>query len=598
MATPGPWNVYTTVKLPAEPSPREFDPEFILILSGTVGAGAAPAGVLPAPIAKALYFNVMDYGARGDGITNDYAACQAAATAVSTAGGGVLYIPAGTYLLSQDLLIYSNTYVLGAGRATILKAKASTTTNPLTVSGVSHVIISDLQIDGNKANVTQLTTPYTLLQGIYITNSDDVTVERCYIHDCLAAGIMANGNVTNIFFHKNRLLNCGDNQIYVRAKNVSPYTACAKGTISGNICSGGSYSGIQILGSSYYAITGNTCYSNGPTAGQGDGIGVEGASHVVIAGNVCFSNGVQGIQSRFTNEVGTTQKSSHISITGNECYNNTNAGGDNGGIGVNDSDDVLVSANLVYSNTFGINVNAGSGMGVTNCTLMNNKVRGNADSGIRITAATSGQIYNLINNESADNAADACYSNSRMTVLGGIYKGSTGSGHFGLHLDTGADNTIIDGVNVYDNADNGVHVSGAVTIEVRNSIFDNTGTVQPRAVYEASGGPTRLTNNRIRSQNVEPFHFSNGSSLAKGNDITVNGYLDTNSGSATVTSGQTSVNVTHNLYVTPTRIEITPTTDTLGQRFWVSAKGTTTFTITANTAPGSNVLFDWRAWTS
>ncbi len=150
MATPGPWNIYTTVKLPAEPSPREFDPEFILILSGTVGAGAAPAGVLPAPIAKALYFNVMDYGARGDGITNDYAACQAAATAVNTAGGGVLYIPAGTYLLSQDLLIYSNTYVLGAGRATILKAKASTTTNPLTVSGVSHVIISDLQIYGNK----------------------------------------------------------------------------------------------------------------------------------------------------------------------------------------------------------------------------------------------------------------------------------------------------------------------------------------------------------------------------------------------------------------------------------------------------------------
>src|SRR6266702_8971219 len=32
MATKGDWWVYTTVKLPAEPSPREFDPELIEIL--------------------------------------------------------------------------------------------------------------------------------------------------------------------------------------------------------------------------------------------------------------------------------------------------------------------------------------------------------------------------------------------------------------------------------------------------------------------------------------------------------------------------------------------------------------------------------------
>src|SRR6184192_513110 len=62
MATAGPWWIYTTAKLPSEPSPREFDPELILILPGTVGAGAAPAGVLPAPIAKAIFFNATDYG--------------------------------------------------------------------------------------------------------------------------------------------------------------------------------------------------------------------------------------------------------------------------------------------------------------------------------------------------------------------------------------------------------------------------------------------------------------------------------------------------------------------------------------------------------
>jgi hypothetical protein len=42
-------------------------------------------------------FNVQDYGAVGNGVTDDTAAIQAAAAAIQAAGGGTLYFPAGTY---------------------------------------------------------------------------------------------------------------------------------------------------------------------------------------------------------------------------------------------------------------------------------------------------------------------------------------------------------------------------------------------------------------------------------------------------------------------------------------------------------------------
>jgi len=46
---------------------------------------------------KGSTFNVQDYGAAGNGTTDDTVAIQAAAAAIQTAGGGTLYFPAGTY---------------------------------------------------------------------------------------------------------------------------------------------------------------------------------------------------------------------------------------------------------------------------------------------------------------------------------------------------------------------------------------------------------------------------------------------------------------------------------------------------------------------
>lgn len=50
-------------------------------------------------------FNVKFYGAVGDGITDDTAAIQACITACIAAGGGVVYLPEGSYLITSTLTI-------------------------------------------------------------------------------------------------------------------------------------------------------------------------------------------------------------------------------------------------------------------------------------------------------------------------------------------------------------------------------------------------------------------------------------------------------------------------------------------------------------
>jgi len=67
-------------------------------------------------------FNVGEYGAKGDGATLDTTALNATVDACSKAGGGTVYVPAGTYLTGTVLLKSNMTLWLASG-ATLLGSK-------------------------------------------------------------------------------------------------------------------------------------------------------------------------------------------------------------------------------------------------------------------------------------------------------------------------------------------------------------------------------------------------------------------------------------------------------------------------------------------
>jgi hypothetical protein len=71
----------------------------------STGGIYVPTGVLPT-------FNVKNFGAKGNGIANDTAAFTAAIAAKDAAGGGVIAIPLGTYILSSAIDLGSQPCVL------------------------------------------------------------------------------------------------------------------------------------------------------------------------------------------------------------------------------------------------------------------------------------------------------------------------------------------------------------------------------------------------------------------------------------------------------------------------------------------------------
>lgn len=65
-----------------------------------------------------IIYNVKDpqYGAKGNGVTDDTQAIQKAINAASTAGGGTVVLPVGTYKISSTILITQPVMILGSGK--------------------------------------------------------------------------------------------------------------------------------------------------------------------------------------------------------------------------------------------------------------------------------------------------------------------------------------------------------------------------------------------------------------------------------------------------------------------------------------------------
>jgi hypothetical protein len=132
-----------------------------------------------------VFYNVKsaDYGADGDGTTDDYAACQAAIDAAETAGGGIVFFPAGTYRITQMLTVPHTVSLLGTGpECTHLKLDAATASgySALYFEGTTSThyrfqSLREMRISCNQANAEEavrVADPYLLMENVAIVGDD------------------------------------------------------------------------------------------------------------------------------------------------------------------------------------------------------------------------------------------------------------------------------------------------------------------------------------------------------------------------------------------------------------------------------------------
>lgn len=538
------------------------------------------------------FVSVKDFGAKGDGTTNDTAAIQAAINAVIAAGGGAVYIPAATYITRELTIAGNNITIFGDGSVSLLKRDGSWTgTNrgifqfDNSTQDLENITIRTIGIDFNGTldfgfgiklgNAASLPATYNYSRNVRITdvrfrdsNPQATTGDKW--------GVVFRGKLENVWIE--RCHSSNDMQLCAGGVDIHKNI-----NILNNVCYEGRANGIAM--STPYnveslSIIGNYVEANslGIYVGPDQIYGAITSGtwrDVVIANNRIITKSAGSTSTWmgiYVNAAGTGYK--NVAISGNaiECKDTLNS---QHGIRFTDQtgystviDNAAITGNVIENCRYGISIDAGgksqiSGNQVTNCTdgIYLGKVSrqcgvvgNNCFGGTRAINVVEGEVLVSGNTCQGGTGQTGSFA-GRLTV-------SPGTGKTAKVLAIG--NKFTDGLggagtNIY-----GVRCPGTGTMEVQ--LYDN----------DLRGNTAGVDNlpATARVQNNLGFVTNNGGQTAA------------------IATGTT---VTHGCSSTPTIVLATPLSSG-PTNVTVSAVGSTTFTI--NFGGGGSYAFAWEAKTT
>jgi hypothetical protein len=184
--------------------------------------------------------NVRNYGATGDGVTDDTAAIQAAIDACYAAGGGIVYLPPGQYVLglstladelynfgdavdvsvSCSLVLRDGVTLRGAGvGVTVLLPDEAN--DCIAIADGNNACVENLEIDGGFTTGNGHGIIQYLSADDDDTTIDNLTVRNVYVHDVGSYGIaFENGVFTNCLMENVRVYNTGADGIDVKNRST------------------------------------------------------------------------------------------------------------------------------------------------------------------------------------------------------------------------------------------------------------------------------------------------------------------------------------------------------------------------------------------
>ena len=140
-------------------------------------------------------YNVMDFGAVGDGVTDDTAAIQAAIDAAKTVSGGLVVVPPGTYIISSALEMDGRVSIMGTDPyGCILKNVSNDSTLEVTNYGAPTLLrrvsnfVKDLRFQGSLTGGANNV-------GLKLVDAFWVVVERCFFNEFQGAGLYLRNTV-------------------------------------------------------------------------------------------------------------------------------------------------------------------------------------------------------------------------------------------------------------------------------------------------------------------------------------------------------------------------------------------------------------------
>jgi parallel beta-helix repeat protein len=294
------------------PTDATVETKGIVQLTGDLGGSSAMPTVpgLANKIDKhSLLHNVKEYGAVGDGVTDD-----TNAIVVALAAGGITFFPAGVYI-HRGLVLGSGAYLLGVGAGgyvknyapayqpsvpqqerSTLKLKDGANVHGITIpAGTAHGLIECLEIDGNKANQTSGSGYGICLQNATYAEEAQWKFNKIYVHDARVHGLYIGANRQGCTTSQSVYFGCGTSD----ATGGSGIVIAGTDTTVDACLVGVSWSdSIKVL-SSVNRITNTEVFSN-ILSGSGAGAGIAfadsmGCSRNIVSGctiDRCAGHGV------------------------------------------------------------------------------------------------------------------------------------------------------------------------------------------------------------------------------------------------------------------------------------------------------------------
>lgn len=550
---------------------------------------------------KQIYYNVRDYGAKGDNSTDDTIAIQNAINAATA--GGIIYFPPGIYLVSATLTAnVSGVVIMGSGSATgkegytaatasVIKASGFSNNSPIFIAGTNSALLNSVQI-----GIGIIGMNFELgntVDGLYFFNIDQALTRDCYVNGAYCCAFWMGSPLTSSGVDSGRILACKAANTQNHTNTVLGYAITANAIMFG----GGMYYG-EIEASSCIANGANGIalgdVNNGPGSCKiigctADGAGATGNCYVIAgSNNQLVSSGTWGGPGRSSLLLGPGgNRATNAQIIGNILQganvNNNQTNGNGAVIFNTNSRGVLVAYNQILSG--GNPTAAIYESGVTDG--VGARYENNIFSSTGITGPPAGSFATLVT--LTTNGPSTARNNYGANPIGLYSQGNVTSSTTFNRLNGSIITATLTG-DITATVTNGINTSDTLTLELTQDATGSRLATWPGNVKFAQGGFTLSTPANSVDSVTFAWDGTNWREIARALATVTNANLTgpiTSSGNATAIASQTGTGTKFVVDTSPTLV--TPNIGVAIATSLVAGSNSASNPLTLNAASGNTL---------